>query len=86
MKYRHSDTIDAQLIGTVGPTGQTHSARIRLPDGRELTTLGLTRAQAALATWALKNRPANAPDPIIEVHLSGERHPHARFVRLRPDE
>lgn len=86
VKYRHSDTVDARLIGTVGPAGHTHSARIRLPDGRELTTIALTRAHAAAVTKALANRPANAPDPIVEVQVSGDRHPRARFVRLRPDE
>lgn len=84
VKYRHSDTVDALLIGTVG---EGHSARIRLPDGRELTTLALTRTQSALVTRTLAERPAHAPDPVVEVHLSGAaRHPHARFVRIRPDE
>lgn len=53
VKYRHSDTVNVELIGALGPADRPHAARVRLPDGRELTTLGLTDAQAAVVSRAL---------------------------------
>jgi len=53
VKVRHSDTLDAELIGAIGPAARPHVARVRLADGRELTTLGLTDAQAAAVSRAL---------------------------------
>jgi ATP-dependent DNA ligase len=53
VKVRHSDTVDAELIGAIGPAARPHVARVRLTDGRELTTLGLTDAQAAAVGRAL---------------------------------
>lgn len=60
VKYRHSDTVDVELVGALGPADRPHAARVRLPDGRELTTLGLTDAQAAVVSRALA--PPETPD------------------------
>ena len=61
VKYRHSDTVDVELIGALGPPERPHAARIRLPDGRELTTIGLTDPQAAAVTRALASAPPTPP-------------------------
>ncbi|MEU8616989.1 DNA ligase [Streptomyces sp. NPDC048623] len=46
-KVRHSDTVDAELIGLFGPPDRPHALLVRLPDGRELrTTPRLTGRQA----------------------------------------
>ncbi|MFB9603515.1 DNA ligase [Streptomyces roseofulvus] len=38
-KVRHSETVDAELIGLVGPAGRPRALLVRLPDGRTLTTV-----------------------------------------------
>lgn len=87
VKYRTSDTVDAELIAALGPEGQVRAARIRLPDGRELTTLALTRAQADLVAGALAARPTGGPASLVEVKVGGgARHPQVRFVRVRANE
>lgn len=71
VKYRHSDTIDVELIGALGPADRPHAARIRLPDGKELTTLGLTDAQAAVVSRALASSPpspSTSPAPMPSSH------------------
>lgn len=100
VKFRHSDTVDVELVGALGPAERPHAARVRLPDGREVTTLGLTDAQAAVVSRALA--PTEPPDlaalpappdqwppptpPLAEVTLSGDRRPRVTFVRLRHDD
>ncbi|MFD8014128.1 DNA ligase [Streptomyces sp. NPDC058955] len=49
-KVRHSETVDAELIGLVGPAGRPRALLVRLPDGRTLTTVPrLTPVQARQA-------------------------------------
>lgn len=86
VKYRHADTTDAELIDTLGPAARPHALRVRLPDGREITTLGLTGPQSTAVAKALTERADDAPALLVELALSGDRHIHARFVRLRPEE
>ncbi|WP_234338209.1 DNA ligase [Streptomyces sp. NRRL F-5727] len=46
-KVRHSETVDAELTGLVGPADRPRALLVRLPDGRTLTTVPrLTAVQA----------------------------------------
>jgi ATP-dependent DNA ligase len=40
-KYRHSDTVDADLVGLVGPADRPTALRVRLEDGRGVVTVNL---------------------------------------------
>jgi ATP-dependent DNA ligase len=79
----HGDTLDAELLGHVGPAKRPTALRVRLEDGRELVTLGLDhRAWTRLATGLAEAQDA----PIrLEVRVTGEgRRTRAEFVRVRP--
>jgi ATP-dependent DNA ligase len=79
----HGDTVDAELLGPVGPAQHPTALRVRLEDGRELVTLALDRRD-----WTqLANGLAEAQDtPVrLEVRVTGEgRRTRTEFVRVRP--
>jgi ATP-dependent DNA ligase len=46
-KVRHSDTVDAEVVGYVGPASRPHSVTVRLPDGSRVLSQALTAPVAA---------------------------------------
>lgn len=46
-KVRHSDTVDADVVGYVGPTARPHRVAVRLPDGSRVLSQALTAPIAA---------------------------------------
>ncbi|MFF1714620.1 DNA ligase [Streptomyces sp. NPDC058268] len=46
-KIRHSETVDAEVIGYVGPVSRPNRAAVRLPDGRRMLSQALTAPVAA---------------------------------------
>jgi len=79
----HGDTLDAELLGPVGPANRPTALRVRLEDGRELVTLGLDhRAWTQLA----KDLAEAHDTPIrleVRVTATGKR-TRTEFVRVRP--
>jgi ATP-dependent DNA ligase len=79
----HGDTLDAELLGPVGPANRPTALRVRLEDGRELVTLGLDhRAWTQLA----KDLAEAHDTPIrleVRVTATGKR-TRTEFVRIRP--
>ncbi|MFE5880990.1 hypothetical protein [Streptomyces hydrogenans] len=98
-KVRHSDTVDAELIGLVGPAARPRALLVRPADGSTLTTTPrLTPAQArqvgALVTetggaLTADTDPEHGPvlriarPPAVELRQVAGRHETASFVRLR---
>lgn len=84
VKLRHlGDTLDAELLGPVGPANRPTALRVRLEDGRELVTQGLDhRAWTQLARDLTEAHDA----PIrLEVRVTGTgKHTRTEFVRVRP--
>jgi ATP-dependent DNA ligase len=79
----HGDTLDAELLGPVGPAKRPSALRVRLEDGRELVTLGLDRrAWTQLATGLAEAQDA----PIrLEVRVTGTgKRTRTEFIRVRP--
>lgn len=84
VKVRHSDTVDADLLGAVGPEGAPTALRVRLEDGREVVTVNLEQRRLRQALDAV----AEAGGIVrVEVRISGAggRHEQVEFVRLRQD-
>ncbi|MEU5583282.1 DNA ligase [Streptomyces huasconensis] len=51
-KLRHAETVDADVVGYVGPATRPHRAAVRLPDGRRVLSRALTAPlSAALARF-----------------------------------
>ncbi|MGW6361306.1 ATP-dependent DNA ligase [Streptomyces sp. NPDC055092] len=46
-KVRHSDTVDADVVGYVGPASRPHRVAVRLPDGSRVLSQALTAPLAA---------------------------------------
>ncbi|MGW4393336.1 hypothetical protein [Streptomyces sp. NPDC004685] len=46
-KVRHSDTVDADVVGYVGPASRPHRVAVRLPDGSRVLSQALTAPVAA---------------------------------------
>ena len=79
----HGDTLDAELLGPVGPAKRPTALRVRLEDGRELVTVGLDhRAWTQLARGLAEAQDA----PIrLEVRVTGTgKRTRTEFVRVRP--
>jgi ATP-dependent DNA ligase len=81
-KRRHTDTVDATVLGGVGP----RRMRVRLDDGRELVTEPLTDGQARELAEAVDERPPDAGPLRVELRVGAGRHGLVLFVRVRPDE
>ncbi|MFD4376386.1 DNA ligase [Streptomyces sp. NPDC058486] len=98
-KVRHSETVDAELIGLVGPAARPRTLLVRLPDGTTLTTTPrLTPVQARqIAEQVAVTDGALTPDtdpehgpvlriarpPRVELRQVAGRHGAASFVRFR---
>lgn len=79
VKVRTADTVDAEILDTAGPA----ALRVRLEDGREVTTEPLGPDAVHQVAEAL----ADAPGPVrIEVRAGHGRHGVTRFVRVRAPE
>ncbi|MER6911685.1 RNA ligase family protein [Streptomyces sp. NPDC000594] len=98
-KVRHTDTVDAALLGLFGPERRPRGLLVRLADGREVRVAGLTPVQSrrlAEATGPLLGGAEERPglgrvrlltsERRVELHEVPGRHETARFVRLRGDE
>ncbi|MEV6326969.1 DNA ligase [Streptomyces sp. NPDC051909] len=101
-KVRHSDTVDARLVGLFGLPGRPHALLVRLPDGRELRTAPrLTGRQAhevagPAAAAGVADEPVEHPEhgpvrplaaPVtVELLVIAGRQDTARFVRVRETE
>ncbi|XIE80210.1 hypothetical protein AB6O49_24050 [Streptomyces sp. SBR177] len=101
-KVRHSDTVDARLVGLFGPPARPHALLVRLPDGRELrTSPRLTGRQAhevaaPAAAAGVAAEPVEHPEhgpvrpvtgPVtVELLVITGRQDTARFVRVRETE
>jgi ATP-dependent DNA ligase len=99
-KMRVSDTVDAQLLGVVGPERRPWSAVVALPDGRRaVTTPRLDSVAAARLGQAVAGqlgeevrdaeldvrwRPL-AETVTVEVHVRPGRNTLVRYARLRPE-
>ncbi|HEV7624947.1 MAG TPA: hypothetical protein VGO89_00445 [Streptomyces sp.] len=99
-KVRSADTLDAALVGIVGPERRPWAAVVDLPDGRRMITsprlasvpaslLGRAVAGRLGASMAdvdldVRWRPLNTPLG-VEVRVRTGRHPLVRYVRLRPE-
>ncbi|MCX2185263.1 DNA ligase [Streptomyces sp. SKN60] len=101
-KVRHSDTVDARLVGLFGPPGRPHALLVRLPDGRELRTAPRLTGQQAhevagpAAEAGVAAEPVEHPEhgpvrPLIapvtvELRVIAGRQDTARFIRVRETE
>ena len=97
LKVRHSETVDAELVGILGNPGYPRAVLVRLPDGTQAATSPqLLRLQARQVAEAVAGRlrPATAdPEHSVvhwlsaplpaEVRVGTGRHGTVRFVRLR---
>lgn len=84
-KMRASDTIDATLVGVVGPGTKPTALRVEFDDGHTATTATLSTARRAELMTALQ---LASDGPIrVEVHVTGYggRHEMVEFVRVRLD-
>lgn len=80
-KQRYADTADGTVVGVVGGT----ALRVRLDEGREVTTQPLSRPQAIDLAEFMATRPEDAAPLRIEVRVAAGRHGAVSFVRARPD-
>lgn len=84
VKYRHADTVDADLVGFAGPRERPTALRVRLADGREAVTVNVEQRRLRQAMDAV----AEAGGIVrVEVRISGAggRHERVEFVRVRQD-
>jgi ATP-dependent DNA ligase len=78
VKVRHGENLDGEVIGAAGPT----ALRVRLDDGREVTTEQLTIAQVQQVADAFES----VRGPLrVELRVGTGRHGAVRFVRVRGD-
>ncbi|WP_370414893.1 hypothetical protein [Streptomyces fradiae] len=101
-KVRHSDTVDARLVGLFGPPGRPHALLVRLPDGRELRTAPRLTGQQAHEVAGPAAEAGVAADPVehpehgpvrplaapvtVELRVIAGRQDTARFIRVRETE
>lgn len=79
MKQRFADTTDGMVVEVVGGS----ALRLRLDDGREVTTEPLTRTQARDLAEYMATRPDDAGPLRVEVRIVVGRHGGVRYVRVR---
>ncbi|MFI8872520.1 ATP-dependent DNA ligase [Streptomyces sp. NPDC055243] len=96
-KIRHSETVDATVVGYVGPAGRPHRVAVRLPDGRRVLSQALTApiaaAVARLVAESGPGRRARTDDGetytttgrglIVEVEAGTTRHATVAVTRVR---
>ncbi|MEU5902498.1 ATP-dependent DNA ligase [Streptomyces venezuelae] len=96
-KVRHSETVDAEVIGYVGPAGRPRRAAVLLPDGRRVLSRALTAPVAAevarLAAESGPGRQARTDDGeaytttgsglVVEVEAGTTRHATVAVMRVR---
>lgn len=97
MKVRHTETVDAQLVGIIGSPAYPRTVLVRLPDGTQAATspqlLRMQSRQVAEAVAGRLTRATADPEhnivhwlttPLpVEVQVGTGRHGTVRFVRLR---
>lgn len=96
-KIRHSETVDAQVIGYVGPPGRPRRLAVQLPDGRRVLSRAIT---APIAAAVARHIAATGPgareytddrEPytstgrglVVEVAAGTTRHATVSITRLR---
>lgn len=96
-KLRHSETLDAEVVGYVGPAGRPHRVAVLLPDGRRVLSQALTAPVAAevarLVAESGPGRRAGTDDGerytttgrglVVEVEAGTTRHATVAVVRVR---
>jgi ATP-dependent DNA ligase len=96
VKVRHSETVDADVLGFAGPAGRPRRLAVRLPDGRTALTrpLGpILARQVAEAAAGTGGEPARTADGesyrtlpvglVVEVLAGTTRHATVEATRLR---
>ncbi|MFD0260161.1 DNA ligase [Kitasatospora indigofera] len=80
-KIRHAETTDVLLMGVTGPVTRPQAVLVRLPDGRQETTLPrLTPAQAHEVARAVAGRLEPATSGAARVHWVAEPQPEAEVL------
>lgn len=96
-KIRHSETVDAEVVGYIGPAGRPHRAAVLLPDGRRVLSQALTAPLSAevaqLIAESGPGRRARTDDGetytttgrgmVVEVESGTTRHATVAVVRVR---
>ncbi|MEV0443511.1 hypothetical protein AB0I84_13225 [Streptomyces spectabilis] len=95
-KIRHSETVDADVVGYTGSARQPRALAVRLPDGRTVLSQRLTAALAAQAAAWLREAPGRqvrtdggdayttVPDGLVVEVLAGTtRHKAVTVTRVR---
>ncbi|WP_055530019.1 ATP-dependent DNA ligase [Streptomyces alboniger] len=95
-KLRHAETVDADVVGYVGPAARPHRVAVRLPDGRRVLSRALTAPlSAALARFIAAAGPgqrAHTDDGeryttleglVVEVAAGTTRHATVSVTRIR---
>ncbi|WP_409239423.1 ATP-dependent DNA ligase [Streptomyces sp. PA5.6] len=96
-KIRHAETLDAQIVGYVGPAGRPQRAAVLLPDGRRVLSRALTAPVAAevarLVAESGPGRRARTDDGeayttagdglVVEVEAGTTRHATVAVLRAR---
>lgn len=96
-KLRHSETLDVEVVGYVGPAGRPHRVAVLLPDGRRVLSQALTAPVAAevarLIAESGPGRRARTDDGeaytttggglVVEVESGTTRHATVAVVRVR---
>lgn len=96
-KIRHSETVDAQVVGYVGPQGRPRRLAVQLPDGRRVLSRAVTAPVAAsvarhiAATGPGEREHTDDGEPytavrnglVVEVASGTTRHATVSITRLR---
>ncbi|WP_309029328.1 ATP-dependent DNA ligase [Streptomyces alfalfae] len=95
-KLRHSETVDAQVVGYTGPATRPAKVVVELPDGRRMLSRALaaavSRDLARHLTEAEPGRQARTRDgepyttadgPVVEVEAGTTRHATVTVTRVR---
>ncbi|MEV3926441.1 MULTISPECIES: ATP-dependent DNA ligase [Actinomycetes] len=97
MKVRHSDTVDAEVVGYTGTPSRPRALAVRLPDGRLALTQRLTAPLASAAASHLAaagpgdrartnsgdTYTSTAPGLVVEVLAGTTRHAVVTVTRIR---
>lgn len=96
-KIRHSETVDAQVIGYTGPPGRPRRIAVRLPDGRRVLSRAVTAPVAASVARHIAATEAGGREHtddgeqytavqnglVVEVASGTTRHATVSITRLR---
>ncbi|MET9295335.1 DNA ligase [Streptomyces sp. NPDC003077] len=100
VKYRRADTVDARLVGVVGPARRPRAVVVEFPDGtravsspqlepmaaREIAEVVQGRLGATVMTEDGTAVRAVENGPPVELRVGSGRHATVRFVRVRDPE